>query len=116
MEPEHKRIKIRKLHGVFGTFDPTNGQIEIDSKLTKFNIPSKRFVYWHEVFHKWILDNNIKLPPGREEMFCDYYALIKCRATELSLMERQLKKLFINKYGKNITEEQILKINLKEFK
>ncbi len=105
-----KRVKIKRLHGVHGRYYYDTGQVVLDSKLTKYNIPSRAFVFHHEVFHKWIDDNGIKLSPGKEELMCEYYALFKCKGPELSLMERQFKKLLTKKYGKNPTEETILKI------
>lgn len=111
MEPI-KRVRIKNIRGAYGTFDPETNQIDISSKLTNYNIPSRGFVKQHELYHQWISTNNIKVPPGREELLCDVYALVKCKPKELSYMEHQLQKLIKKKYGKNISEETVLKIKL----
>lgn len=115
MEPM-RRIRIKNIRGAFGEYDPNTNQIDISSKLTKWNIPSKGFVRNHELMHQYIHTHDIKIAPGFEELVCDLYAVIKCKPRELSYMEHQFQKILIRKYGKNLSEEQILKINLKEIK
>jgi hypothetical protein len=107
------KIKILPLRSDFGWFDPETKQIALSKILKSRPIPSKNFVKYHELFHKYVEEKGIKINPYEEELLCDYYALFKCRGRELSLLERQFKKVLLKVYGKNPSIETILTVNLK---
>lgn len=107
------RVKLKRLKGSWGKFDPNDGQITLDKQLKPLSRPSKPAVYYHEMYHKYIEDKGVKLKNEEEEEFkCEVYSLMKCKPNELSYLERWLKKQLIKKHGR-LSKKKILE--LKDF-
>ena len=101
------RIKLKNLHGSWGTLEEGTNQIELHKALRNIPVPSKQFVLFHELGHQFLLFRKIKIKD--KELFCDLYALSKCKPNELSLLERVFKKYLIKVYGR-LTIKNILLI------
>lgn len=105
------KYKIKNINGAFGYF--WNNEIVISPKLSKRSIPSFQFVLTHETFHKYLSDNNIKVT--YEELRADLLSLFTCKDSELSLLERQFKKLLVRRFGAKPNITDIINLNIKEF-
>lgn len=104
------KIRLRKMRGFWGEYNPDNDQISLDNTLTKTARPSKPAVYFHEEYHKYIKEKGIELPHEEEELKCEIYSLMMCRKAELSYLEAFLKRNIIAKYGK-LSKSKIAKMD-----
>ncbi len=101
------RIKLKVLRTSWGTYDDKTKQIELHKDLKAIPVPSKSFVLNHEKGH--LLIDKRKLKIKDEELFCDLFALSKCKINELTSLELLLRKKLIIQYGK-LTIKNIIEI------
>lgn len=104
-----RRIKTRALRGSFGTYAPDSGEIEISVKLTPRSIPSRPFVIKHELFHEYLHKNKISLNPLEEEQLADLWSLLSCKNKEISYLEVLLKRIIMDRFGKNKSKRNLIK-------
>lgn len=103
------KIKLRKIRGFWGEYDPNVDQIWLDIRLQKKTRPSKKSVYYHEEYHKYLMDRGINTLNDSIELKCEVYSLMRCRRSELTYLERFLKKAIMKKFGK-LSKAKILKM------
>lgn len=103
------KFKLRKMRGFWGEYNPTNDVISLDKDLKKIARPSKSAVLYHEEYHRWIAEREVRLSNNEEELKCEIWSLMCCKKSELSYMEIYLKKSIIKKFGK-LSKEKILEM------
>lgn len=103
------KVKSRKMRGFWGEYDPAKDVISLDIQLKNIARPSRPAVYFHEDYHRWIAEKGITLPEEEEELKCEIWSLMCCKKSELSYMERYLKKNIVKKFGK-LSKEKILEM------
>lgn len=104
------KIKLKNLKKNWGEFDFETGQITIHAQLKKVPRPSKKATKYHEEYHKFLADQGIKELNESIELKCEVWSLMCCKKSEITYLERYLKKNIIAKFGK-LNKEQILKMN-----